>query len=51
MESCTALVEHHHGTLLLRWTKGLQVLASEAPAVHPQPVGVPLPAVAMARAR
>ena len=47
VESCTALVEHHDGTMeLLRWTEGRQVLGTE-PA---QPAPVPRPAAAVARA-
>lgn len=51
VESCTALVEHHDGTLeLLRWIDGPEVLATEAPLASPRPVVVPVPAAAMARA-
>jgi len=43
VESCTALVEHHDGSMgLMRWTEGQQVLTTEWPA--------PLPAAAMVRA-
>ncbi len=45
VESCTALVEHHDGTIeLLRWTEAQQVLSCE-PA---QPMPVPRPAAAAA---
>ncbi len=41
VESCTALVEHHDGSMeLLRWTEALEVLATEWP----------LPAAAIAKA-
>ncbi len=45
VESCTALVEHHDGTIeLLRWTEARQVLTSE----QPQPMPLPRPAAAAA---
>jgi UDP-2,3-diacylglucosamine pyrophosphatase LpxH len=47
VESCTALVERHDGTMeLLRWTEGLQVLTAESADWRR-----PLPAAASAMAR
>ncbi|MCF7983753.1 MAG: UDP-2,3-diacylglucosamine diphosphatase [Thiohalocapsa sp.] len=47
VESCTALVERHDGTMeLLRWTEGLQVLTAESADWRQ-----PLPAAASAMAR
>ena len=53
VESCTALVEHHDGSMaLMRWTEARQVLGSAwAPSQpQPEPRPQPQPAAAMAQA-